>query len=272
MGKLGGHLVVFSLPYPRVSAAPVTPDVDRPSTSRHGFRLPGDVREPEVGVLSGRLEGRYSAPIDGSEGGRWLAPGLPGSDVLSDDVAVVGGSQARAMPSRCESRCGVAAAVPAEHELVSGRWARRSLLDENTDGSTSAHAAPTTRCRNNRSSHQTRNEGQMSGAELDMRILPCGLHLARLWPGLLRCGKGGLIDYHCSGSTMARRSLCSRSQALLPSPSSLQGPDRGLNQVRGKWLRCMIVAVTDDLLASYAIEYPVGLAPSPQAGVHSAFW
>ena len=27
-----------------------------------------------------------------------------------------------------------------------------------------------------------------------------------------------------------------------------------------------------DLLASYAIGYPVGLAPSPQAGVHSAFW
>ena len=39
--------------------------------------------------------------------------------MLSDDVAVVGGSQARADAEQgVESRCGVAAAVPAEHELV----------------------------------------------------------------------------------------------------------------------------------------------------------
>ena len=38
---------------------------------------------------------------------------------MSDDVAVVGGSQARADAEQgVESRCGVAAAVPAEHELV----------------------------------------------------------------------------------------------------------------------------------------------------------
>ena len=39
--------------------------------------------------------------------------------MLSDDVAVVGGSQARADAEQgVEGRCGVAAAVPAEHELV----------------------------------------------------------------------------------------------------------------------------------------------------------
>ena len=71
-------------------------------------------------VLSGRLEGRHSALIEvESEGGRWLAPGLPGSAALSDDVAVVGGSEARADAEQgVEGRCGVAAAVPAEHELV----------------------------------------------------------------------------------------------------------------------------------------------------------
>ena len=47
------------------------------------------------------------------------APGLPGSAALSDDVAVVGGSEARADAEQgVEGRCGVAAAVPAEHELV----------------------------------------------------------------------------------------------------------------------------------------------------------
>ena len=38
---------------------------------------------------------------------------------MSDDVAVVGGSEARADAEQgVEGRCGVAAAVPAEHELV----------------------------------------------------------------------------------------------------------------------------------------------------------
>ena len=48
-------------------------------------------------VLSGRLEGQYSAPIEADRraGGGWR-PALPGSDALSDDVAVVGGSEARA--------------------------------------------------------------------------------------------------------------------------------------------------------------------------------
>ena len=41
-------------------------------------------------------------------GGWWLAPGLPGSDALSDDVAVVGGSEARADAEQgVEGRCGV---------------------------------------------------------------------------------------------------------------------------------------------------------------------
>ncbi len=38
---------------------------------------------------------------------------------MSDDIAVVGGSEARADAEQgVEGRCGVAAAVPAEHELV----------------------------------------------------------------------------------------------------------------------------------------------------------
>ena len=95
--------------------------------SRHGFRtVPGDVRElldlgklVSIAVRHGwrtgiRLQLRR---IGGRAVG--LAPGLPGSDALSDDVAVAGGSEARADAEQgVEGRCGVAAAVPAEHELV----------------------------------------------------------------------------------------------------------------------------------------------------------
>ena len=85
--------------------------------------MPGDVRElldlGEVALASAVRSGwrasiRPRLQADRRAGGGWTPSRLPGSDALSDDVAVVGGSEARADAEQgVEGRCGVAAAVPA---------------------------------------------------------------------------------------------------------------------------------------------------------------
>ena len=72
-------------------------------------------------VLSGRLEGRYSAAIEADRrAGCGWRPASPGAPALSDDVTVVGGSEATDAEAEqgVEDRCDVASALPAEHELV----------------------------------------------------------------------------------------------------------------------------------------------------------
>ena len=94
--------------------------------SGRDFRtVPGDVRglsglgKLTLGAVrqAGRLILRPPIEADRGAGGGIGRP--PWSGALFDDVAVAGRSQARADAEQgVESRCSMAAAVPAEHELV----------------------------------------------------------------------------------------------------------------------------------------------------------
>ena len=84
-----------------------------------------------------------------------------------------------------------------------------------------------------------RQSAWLSG-ETAPSILPCGLHLARLWPGLLRCGKGGLIDLDqvLKQAAMIDHSLCSRSQASCNCRARAGPGVAGRRYHSSGWSRC----------------------------------